>query len=98
MISDRGLKASAYLAHQEIERHRRDNQPPPLWLLEAQRELSCELAARGHETTAVAPEPAKLETVAERARRTGRSKRTERRYAKANGAVLINGAWIYERQ
>lgn len=97
MISSRSLKALAYLAHQDIERHRRANEPVPLWLLEAQRELSNELAARGHESCATAPEPTKLETVAERARRTGQSERTVRRNAKAAGVQRINGAYIFER-
>ena len=97
MISDRTLKAVAYLANAELERHRRDNQPIPLWLRETHHALSCELAARGHESTSAPPEPATLETVAERARRLGISRRTVRRYAKAAGAQRVNGTWIFER-
>ena len=97
MISDRTLTALAYLAHAELDRHRRDNKPVPLWLRETHHAVSCELAERGHESSATAPEPATIETVAERARRTGVSQRTVRRYAEQNGGRRVNGAWIFER-
>lgn len=97
VISDRTLKALAYLAHQDIERHRRDNESVPLWLREAQAELSRELAARGHQSSGAAPEPVKLETVAERAHRTGQSERTVRRHAEADGGKRVGRDWIFER-
>ena len=97
MISDRTLTALAYLAHAELDRHRRDNKPVPLWLRETHHAVACELAARGHENVVTPPEPVTIETVAERARRTGVSKRTVRRYAEQTGGRRVNGAWIFER-
>lgn len=97
VISDRTLKALAYLANEDLERHRRDNQPIPAWLRETHHALSCELAARGHESSGAAPEPATIETVAQRARRTGVSRRTVRRYASQTGGRKIGREWIFER-
>jgi hypothetical protein len=95
VISTRTLTALAYLAHADIERHRRDKQRVPLWLIEAHYALSHELAGRGHQSSGAPPESAIFETVAERARRTGRSERTVRRYAAQTGGHFINGAWFW---
>lgn len=95
-LAPRHVAEAAYIVEQELARRRRTGTPIPAMLTELHRALNSELAYLGHETTDTAAPPPTIETVAERARRTGKSPRTVRRYARQAGAKLVGRTLIFE--
>ncbi len=95
-LSPRHTKLVAFVVDEELARRRRSGMPIPALLIELHRALASELAVFGHGAGGIDSPSPTIESVKERARRTGRSERTERRYARQSGGRKIGRAWFFE--
>ncbi len=95
-LSDRHIRQAAFVVGEELARRGRLGLPIPAVLIELDRALTSELAVCGHGAGGVDSPSPTIESVKQRARRTGRSERTERRYARQSGGRKIGRAWFFE--
>jgi hypothetical protein len=91
-------RIAAYVVAEDVARLRRAQLPVPPLLAELHAALSRELAAGGggFGSAAALPLTIRTENVAQRARRTGQSKRTVRRYAAQTGGRKVKNAWEWD--